>query len=362
MIRGYELRRGQRAFFEGDLETAQGLIAAVVEASPSWVQAKLWLGMTWSELGDLSRAQELLEQALQLDDCAVSRLWLGRVLIDHQRYREAGEHLAVVIERGEVNLLVPGYFSLARWCEGEDAAQLEALDWTVPRGAAELRGRWLLELERRFPGGPGSELNVAPAPPRTPLQRFQRHRSLVLLEKARLKKRQGQLEAALELLERADRLWLGQEDVEELRIETLLAVIPERRERLEREPHEVDLRMEIAEALVEVGDAGAAHEVLEPAGEHIASLDSNRLSWKATLAFLLGRISLAKGEYGAAIAQLELANDLWAVEVEPLYYLAISELLTGKRSLARRHFVEVCSMDGELADIRLREYREAVVG
>lgn len=358
MLEGVTLRRGQKALWAGELELAREHIYDVVRAKPKWVGARLWLASALSELEVYDEALSQLDEAEKLEGGAVVRLWRGRVLFDRRHYSEAREVLESALECGGENFHLKRYLELSRWCSEGGVEVVDEM--SIPVGCPELQGRWMLELEERFPGGPGGEYSAPTPVARRPWERFAARRARKLLDRGRARYAEGDPEAALALIERAEELWLD-EDAIELHQEALLAVVPLRLERLEEAPHDIELRLELGEALIETGDSVKALIVLDPAAEHIESVDPNRLSWRASLALIRGRAHLMRGQLAEAVEDLEVARELWSVEIEPLYYLAVARLCSGERGQGRRLLVEACSMDGGLAKMRLEEYRASVV-
>jgi tetratricopeptide (TPR) repeat protein len=360
---GWALRSGQRALAAGELEQAKEQLARAAAARPRWVPARLWLASALSEAGELDAARAELDAAIErAPDSSIPRLWLGRILLDHDLAAEARDALEEASRRDLENAQIKGFLALARWVAGGEDAVLEALGWSLPNDGGELRGRWLLELERRFPGGPGADFSTPPRGPRWPTQRLARWRSRRLVERAaRALERHDPL-AALSLIDRAEAHWFGEDRVQELRIRAHRDAAAIRREQLAAEPHDVELRLATAEDLLAIGEPREALRALEPAAEHIRSIDPNRLSWRASEALLRGRALLATDAPDPAREALELARELWPTEVEPVYYLAIARLRGGARAAARRDFVEACTLDGGLAQARLDEYREASAG
>jgi Flp pilus assembly protein TadD len=168
--------------------------------------------------------------------------------------------------------------------------------------------------------------------------------------------------AALSYLDRAEARWPGEEPAQELRVKAHRDAAAVRREQLGSAPHDVELRLAAAEDLLEIGEAREALRVLEPAREHILSIDANRLGWRTEEALLRGRALLAANDPEPACEALELARELWPVEVEPAYYLGVASARCGRRAAARRQLVAACTMDGGLAQARLDEYRVATGG
>lgn len=363
MVSGWWLRRGQKALAAGELEEARRVLTRVVEARPRWAEARLWLATVLSELGELENLREELARARELSGPApVVDLFEGKLLLDHQRYGEARRALERALEGAPTNHFLPGYLALARWTETGELEPLEALGWQLPPGGSELAGRWLIELELRFPGGPGTDLFIDPGPTDSIWKRLARWRAGRYRARARRALEAGRPERALEALDRAEALAAADEAAEELRLEAHLRAIERRRDQLEHEPHDVDLRLDLVEDLLEVGLASEAAAALEPAEELITSIDPDRLAWRAGLALLRGRVLLEAGELEQALEALELAATLWTVEIEPLYFLMVVHLRLGHRQQGRLVATTLCSMDAELTQSRLEEWREACSG
>ncbi len=361
MIAGRALSRGQHALRRGDLERALEHFAAATSASPTWSLARLWLGTAASEAGDLERACGELERAIELTDGAtVPHIWLARALIDHEEYEAALDALEPVLSAAKDNLHVTGFQTLARWGATGEVDALVECGWEVGHGGGNLWGRWLVEIETRFPGGPGVEFFGSHEPPVSPLQRLacwrsERHR-------ARAARRIGAKDylKALADINRADAIWVGSDEALELRLQAHRGAAVMRAEQLCEAPHDVDLRLDLAEDLMELGDVSEALCVLEPAEEHIRSIDADRLSWRATLALLRGRAHLSAGASKEAITDLVLARELWPVEIEPVYYHGVALLHANQRAAGRHALIDGCYMDGSLAQIRLDEFRAAM--
>lgn len=360
---GWALRAGQRALAAGELDRARERLAGAAAARPRWLPARLWLASALSEAGELEAAHAELAAAIERSpDAPVPRLWLGRILLDHDLAGEARDALEEASRLQLENVQIKGYLALARWAASGDDAVLEALGWAVPSDGGELRGRWLLELERRFPGGPGADYGTPPRAPRWPTQRLARWRSRRLVERAARALERHDPIAALSLLDRAELAWPGDEWAQELRIRAHRDAAATRRERLAAAPHDVEARLDAAEDLLAIGEPREALRTLEPAAEHIRSIDPNRISWRAGEALLRGRALLAADAPEPAREALELARELWPTEVEPAYDLAVAHLRCGERAAARRGFIEACTLDGGVAQARLDEYRDAAEG
>jgi Flp pilus assembly protein TadD len=183
-----------------------------------------------------------------------------------------------------------------------------------------------------------------------------------LVERAATAEKNGEHERALTMLDRADALWPGDERAQELRVEVHAGVAKARLERLGREEHDVDLRLDATEALLEIGRTREALRTIEPAAEYIRSIDPHRLSWRAGEALLRGRALLGVDEPAKAAECFSLARELWPTEAEPRYYLGVAMVRAGRSAEGRRAFIEACGIDAELARERLRELRDVTAG
>lgn len=357
---GLSLRRGQTALTSGDLERALESFKATVAARPRWDVAHLWLATILSELGDLESARAELDGPLEhRPNAAVYRLWMGRILVDHRRFSEAVELFEEAFNANPQNVQIPGYLALAKWAESGDEAILDEQAWTMPRGGVELSARWLLEIEGRFPGGPGTDFFVPPEQSRSLFKRIADWRASRLADRAASAIDQGDHIRALTLLDRMGASQHGSERAMELRVEAHCGAATRRMKQLETNVHDVDLRLDVAEDLLEIGAPGDALSVLLPASGHIESIDPHRLSWQAGEALLRGRALLATDRPDDASEALSFSCELWPTEVEPLYYLAIACLRAGQTAQGRRTLIEACSVDSDLAQLRLDEYRAA---
>jgi len=357
------LRRGQAAFLAGDATEAVRLCGLAAEGRPGLWQAHAWLGLALSEEGDLESALGALEAAAEgSGSSAVPWLFKGRVLIDHDRHEEAVEALEVAAERAPDNLHVPGYLALAKWAVDahSGSSPVEAPRSDLAAFGAELWGRWLLLVEERFPGGPGTDYPVPHEAPRSTGERIARWRAARLLRRAEEHHAAGDADRAAALLDRAEALWPSEPETVELRVALHARCGDELLRRIEADPGDVDLRLETAEDLLEAGDPRRALSVLEPVPGLVESLDKGRLSWNAGLALVSGRAELDLGGLEEAKELLDRAVSLLPTEVEPSYFLGIALLRSGQRAAARQALVDVCRMDGEIGPMRLRELTEAI--
>ena len=356
------LRRGQRSFGAGDLAAAKRQCEAAIELAPRWVPPRLWLAQVLSELGQIDDAIATLEVARKEEpDSPMVYLWWGRALIDHQRFAEACEALESGVALGSPNLHLPVYLSLAEWAVDGGEESFKELEGLWSQAGEELGGRWLLLLEERFPGGPGTEFPDPGEPPESLKARFDQWRANRCIEKARSRHEREKHDDAVRLLERAEYLRPGAEEAHELAILVHRDAASKRREQLEKEPHDVDLRLAAADDLLEIGHPAEALSLLEPAAETIEKLDPHRLSWHAELALLSGRCLLGLESSSEAVEHLERARELWPTEVEPFYYLGVAHLRNGDRNEARTALVQACELDFKLVDLRAGEYRAAVL-
>jgi tetratricopeptide (TPR) repeat protein len=358
------LLSGQRRLGEGDVAGALERFEAAARAAPAWGVARLWLGAAAGEAGDLERARRELERAVELGaEPIVARVWLARAYFDHRAYTEALETLEAMADGGERNLHVASFRALLRWTAEGDAGALADVAWRVGLGNGELLGRWLVETEERFPGGPGTDFPAArPEPAARRGLGLGRRRALRLRARARARLAAGEPIRALADVDRADALHPGAAADDELRVAVHHAAADARRAALNDAPHDVELRLDLAESLLEVGLASEAARTLGPVEEHIDAIDAGRLTWRATAALLRGRARLGSGEVADAAADLARARELWPFEVEPIYYHGVALLRCGRRAAGRRAMVDACHMDGGLAQGRLDELRAALGG
>jgi len=357
------LRRGQRSLSEGDLEAATAHCETAAGLDPGWLPPKLWLAQALSELGRIDEAIESLEAAKNVQpDSPMVYLWWGRALFDHQRYSEACEVLERGTSLGSNNLHLPVYLALAEWADGREEQAFDELERLWAQGDDDLAGRWLLLLEERFPGGPGNEFPDSGPPPKSIRERLDAWRAVRLVQKASRLHEEGKHETALGLLDRAEYLRPGQEKAHELGVLVHRDAAKQRREQLEADPHDVDIRLAASEDLLEIGLPDEALEMIEPAEEAIEKLDPNRLSWRAEHALIMGRVLLGIDTPEDAVEHLERGRDLWPTEVEPYYYLGVAYLRCDKRSAARAAFTKACELDYKLVELRAAEYRAAAMG
>lgn len=354
------LGRAQAALDRGETSEAVRLARVAAELRPGWRQARLWLAAALSEAGDTDEALAALgEPPAGAPRAGVHKLFVGRVLLDAGRYEEAEESFSEGLRIAPDNLHLEGYKALARWALAEDdppalADPIEAAAW-----GAGLWGRWLLLTEERFPGGPGTDYPPPPLQAAGPFERLARRRARRLVAAATASAGRGATERARTFLDRAEALWPLSEEAAELRVSLLAKGVDELERRLPDEGDDPDLRLALADALLETGHPAAALRVLEPVPGLVKSIDPGRLAWVAGAALLTGRARLAAGERGQALEPLELAASLLPAEVEPRYFLAVARLLAGDRRGARRAFVAACRMDGSLGRERLRELAAA---
>jgi hypothetical protein len=293
---------------------------------------------------------------------SVVLLWQARLLIDHEQYDAACRLFDEQPQGGQGNLYWDGYRALARWGSGATPAPEGQDQWSIPLGGPELWGRWLMLIEERFPGGPGTDWLAPAGKPATLGSRIAHWRSARWEQRAARALSRQRYEQALSHLGRADLLCPGGVEREELRLQAQWKACQEGVDRLRDAVHDVDLRLATVEGLLDVGDGGEALRLLAPVEEHITNLGSHRLSWRANAALLQGRALLASDRPEEARPLLLEAQDLWPWEIEPVYYLAIACLRSGRRHQGRRALIEACQLDAALAQLRLDEYRSALAG
>jgi Flp pilus assembly protein TadD len=357
------VRRAQRALAYGEAAAAVEETTRARDLRPRWLEAVLWHAVALGEAGRVEEAASAFEQARGLrPGSPVVALWHGRLLIDQERFDDARAVLEAGSGGGTANLHLPCYLALATWLSdptGDGADALDELERLWPQGGDGLAGRFLLEIEARFPGGPGTDFPASPEPPRTLVERIERWRVRRLVGRARKLHATGKPERAADMLERAAMIRPPDDEAAELAVLARRDAATRRRERLEADPHDVDLRLDAAEDLLEIGLPREALEVLEPTAEAIEKLDPHRLTWRAVHAVLLGRVLLDRDAPDEAVGPLERARELWPLEVEPAYYLGVAHLRAGRRTAARRCFIATCAMDHSLLDVRVHEYRAA---
>ena len=358
-----DLRTGQHALAAGDAAHALAALESAARLRPRWASPRLWLGLALSELEQVSAALAALDEAERLSPGgAVQILFRCRVLLDAGRAREAVAAAEGSRERAPDNVHVHGYLALARWVAG-DVPSGRALPRRADEvgGGAELWGRWLLAVEERFPGGAGIDY-PAPRAAVGLAERLASWRAARRVARARVLLASGHPTRAASVLDGAEGLWPGDEDLLALRVEVHRASAVLRAEALAEASDQVDLRLAVAEDFLEIGEPGAALGALAPVEGLVEAIDRGRLSWRATCALLEGRALLERGEVGQAAARLETAAALWPVEAEPLYYLGVARLRLGERPAARRAFIAACCLDGGLGLVRLRELSAAEGG
>ena len=353
------LRRGQRALSRGEVAKAALFCARAAALRPRWHAPHLWSALARCDLDDLQGALAALDIASTLRPAsAVPQLFRGRSLLDHGRFDEAVQALEAARALDPTNLHVQGHLAVATWAlkgGGLDPA------WLSPAfaGGAGLWGRWVLLIEERFPGGPGTDYPAEPDEARTTFERLARWRARRACRAAARSRDAGAIRRAKAALERSVALWPADEACDELRVSVHLTSARLLGERITADPSDVDAHLEAAEDHLETGAPKDALESLCPVSNLIESIDRTRLSWHSRLAVLMARAHLAMGQPEEARPLLARARSLMPLDVEPAYYQGVALLLLGKRVSARRALVDACGLEPSLGPTRLQEFSAA---
>lgn len=102
----------------GDLEGARQAYLRVLEIDPSWARAHACLGLLADTAGDTDAAEAHLRRSLELDESQITLVFLGSLLRNTDRCKEATQLLELAVDLDDTN--EEAWFNLARAVEGGD--------------------------------------------------------------------------------------------------------------------------------------------------------------------------------------------------------------------------------------------------